>query len=261
MPDAITPYILKPRYLFRKTLALKILEPHWSEIKSFLEVGGGNGDFTLSLLKHIPRGTVIDFSPTSITTMKNVLGSQNIDIIQGDFTDYTFQQKYSLIVMFEVLEHIRDDTAALQKIHGILQNDAYCILSVPARMRYWSIVDEVAGHYRRYEFGQLKKLFESQGFSVLSLISYGFPIINMTSYIRDIFIKANISKLKFLDVKEEQSKQSGFISLETFQFRSITGFLVRLFFNPRLLRFYVMILSIFVPLNLGDGYLCLVKKK
>lgn len=255
----ISKEILYPRLIFRKTLALQTLKPYLNETNNFLEVGAGNGDFAETISKHIPRGTVLDFSSQSIEILKNRFEGTDIKVMQADFLDCDFTEKYSLVLMFEMLEHISNDGSILDKIHNLLVDGGYFMFSVPARMKYWAYTDEFAGHYRRYEKDSLKKLLEDHGYNVISLISYGFPLINFTSFLRNFVLK-NDGIFKYTGDKKELTKQSGMMNTRM-QKKKITTFIVKILFNPLFVVLYINMLKIFVPLNLGDGYLCLAKKK
>ena len=52
--------------------------------------------------------------------------------------------------LFDVLEHIKDDVAALQRVHKLLRPGGRLVLTVPAYPLLYSADDTVAGHFRRY---------------------------------------------------------------------------------------------------------------
>ncbi len=201
-------------------------------------------------------------SKKAMPILEEELKGKNINIIQGDFLDYNFEKKYSLIVMFEVLEHIKNDEAALKKINELLQNNGLFILSVPAKIKKMGITDKIAGHYRRYEKENLIKLLKKNNFQIIEFASYGFPILNITTILRDIMFKINAKKIiGRQDKPEDMSKNSGMGYINYFQFKKLIKIMVNFLFTDKLLNFYVKILKPFNQYDLGDGYLCLVSKK
>lgn len=63
------------------------------------------------------------------------------------------------ILCINVLEHIKDDRAAVQNMLRILINGGNLLLFVPAFPYLYSIIDQLAGHYRRYTKKSIKSLF------------------------------------------------------------------------------------------------------
>lgn len=57
---------------------------------------------------------------------------------------------YDLIVMLDVLEHVEDDTAALEQVRRKLKPGGRLLLTVPAMPWLWSSHDEAHHHFRRY---------------------------------------------------------------------------------------------------------------
>jgi UDP-N-acetylglucosamine transferase subunit ALG13 len=74
---------------------------------------------------------------------------------------------FDTIIMLEVLEHLKHDGAALEKIHAMLKRGGKLILSVP-NMHPLHIINPVkyTQHERHYSNERLVKLLESKGFVV-----------------------------------------------------------------------------------------------
>lgn len=58
--------------------------------------------------------------------------------------------KFDMMLMADVLEHIEDDYAALQWISDHLKPGGLAFITVPAHKYFWSEMDEVVHHFRRY---------------------------------------------------------------------------------------------------------------
>ena len=71
----------------------------------------------------------------------------------------------------EVLEHIPNDVAALQNLRKMTRK--YLLISTPqGRMRKF---ETQVGHVRNYAPGELVNKIKSSGFTVLSVVEWGFP--------------------------------------------------------------------------------------
>lgn len=75
--------------------------------------------------------------------------------------------------MFDVLEHIKDDVAALTQVHRICKPDGWLFLTVPAYQFLYSDDDAAAGHFRRYTLSSIGRALRSAGFEV-KFASYMF---------------------------------------------------------------------------------------
>ena len=81
------------------------------------------------------------------------------DIIQGYLPQDAkkITEKFDLVVLTDVLEHIEKDEESLKVIHNIMKPDAKVIITVPALMWMWGHHDETHYHYRRYTVKELRE--------------------------------------------------------------------------------------------------------
>jgi SAM-dependent methyltransferase len=93
-------------------------------------------------------------------------------------------QAFPLVMAFEVLEHIEDDTAAMRQWGSWLAPGGTLLMSVPAHPRLWSAADEWAGHYRRYRKQDLVAVVQAAGLEIEHLECSGFPLGNLTEQLQ-----------------------------------------------------------------------------
>ena len=109
-----------------------------------------------------------------------------------------------LIFSSNVLEHIEDDVFILRQMANKINADGKIFLYLPARMLLWSKLDEEVGHYRRYEYAELKNKCESAGLRLDALHfadSIGFFAsfsMKLFGYNKDTGI-GSAASLKFYD--------------------------------------------------------------
>jgi SAM-dependent methyltransferase len=85
-----------------------------------------------------------------------------------------------LVCLFDTLEHIPDESRALQEIHRIVKPGGIAFFSVPAYQFLWSNNDQVAHHCRRYTRARLRRSLLSAGFAPTRLSYFNtllFPAI------------------------------------------------------------------------------------
>jgi trans-aconitate methyltransferase len=73
---------------------------------------------------------------------------------------------YDLITLLDVLEHIPDDRAALDRLFALTAPGGVLLVTVPAYQWLWSAHDVANHHQRRYRRGALVRLLRSAGFQV-----------------------------------------------------------------------------------------------
>ena len=133
---------------------------------TFLDIGGGNGPVT----KHLQNSGI-----DAILIEPDNSGCQNAKsrgvgkIFSGELKDITARSPSQLfsVGMFDVIEHIDDDTKTVLEVQQKLKQGEYFVLTVPSIRLLWSEADVRAGHYRRYTKKMIKKLLENSGFEVV----------------------------------------------------------------------------------------------
>jgi SAM-dependent methyltransferase len=75
--------------------------------------------------------------------------------------------------MFDVLEHIEDENAALSQVRNLLASGGRLFVTVPAYSFLFSSDDHAAGHFRRYTISGLARALATAGFRI-EFASYMF---------------------------------------------------------------------------------------
>lgn len=236
-----------PRFLFRRYEVMQRVKTG----EQFLEIGPGNLALAQDLIAKFKKGTLIDFNTTDVQDIYNDLEpsyKQRLALIIADFSQYPFSEKFSCVVTCEVLEHIEDDRKFLQKTSELLADGGQLILSVPARMKYWSKDDEIVGHYRRYEKKELYEKLTEAGYSEIEIAAYGFPFQNFVRLARISLAKIQYNEKAKWD-KKKQSQQSAFMVKKKPYIN-----LVALILNKYTLYPFSLIASLFNGMDLAEGY-------
>lgn len=74
-----------------------------------------------------------------------------------------------LVLLSDVLEHVRDDFALLSRLMAASSPGTYFLITVPADASLWSEHDVSHAHYRRYDEGRLRMVWEGLPVSTLLL--------------------------------------------------------------------------------------------
>lgn len=130
-----------------------------------LEVGCGTG-YVLRMLQRVcSRGLVVgvDLYLQGLMLAKQRSGAR---LVQARIEAPPFREPFDLVGLFDTLEHISDDQAALTHVHSLIRPGGALLLTVPAYQRLWSDFDVEAQHCRRYEPALLARRLQDAGFRV-----------------------------------------------------------------------------------------------
>lgn len=152
-----------------------------------LEVGCGQGALGRRLAERY-HYTGVELDPNSARVAKarmaDVPGSAAVH--HGSFETLPDDQRFAAVCAFEVIEHLPDDYQALADWAERLQPGGKIVLSVPAHAHRMAAADQLAGHYRRYDPGQLSALMDAVGLEDVQESMYGFPFGYLLEGVRNV---------------------------------------------------------------------------
>ena len=95
-------------------------------------------------------------------------------------------ERFDLIVMFDVLEHIEDDLATLAAVRRHLADGGWFVLTVPAFPFLWSPHDTYNHHFRRYTRAGLMKRLADAGLRPAYCSFFNFWLFPLIALFRTI---------------------------------------------------------------------------
>ncbi len=151
-------------FVARRTIlrnALKSLRlPENSQI---LEIGCGTGG-NLVMLREFGAVTAVEMDDYAREQAQLHCDER---ILTGYLPNHMPElQKYDLVCLFDVLEHVPDDSSTLKYLHCLVKPGGYLVLTVPAYQWLWSQHDETHHHQRRYHANKLRNLACQAGWRV-----------------------------------------------------------------------------------------------
>jgi SAM-dependent methyltransferase len=164
-------WVPSPSFVLRRAAVLKRLSS-WVPGR-VLEVGCGSGALLYELGLRGFVGVGVESSASARALAEKVLVEHAGMQINEALPDTS--RLFDYLLSFEVLEHIQDDVGALSSWVARLKPGGQCLISVPAHAASWNLTDTLAGHFRRYDRDDARRLLEQAGLSIRSIETYGFP--------------------------------------------------------------------------------------
>jgi 2-polyprenyl-3-methyl-5-hydroxy-6-metoxy-1,4-benzoquinol methylase len=103
-------------------------------VDTVLDVGCGNGSVAYDVAKKVKSVVGVDIDKNKIRDAKNKFLLDNIEYICGDIMVMTLKQKFDVVILSNVLEHIEDRTRLLKKIKELGNK---FLIRVPMINRSW----------------------------------------------------------------------------------------------------------------------------
>jgi SAM-dependent methyltransferase len=148
-----------------------------------LDVGCSSGFLVEDLLREIPQAAVMgaDYLPNVVLNAARRVRSA--PFLQFDLRNCPLAADcLDGVTALNVLEHIDDDSKALQEIHRILRPGGLAHIEVPADPSSFDLYDEVLMHFRRYRLADLTTKARKAGFVIRKATHLGFfvyPLFKM----------------------------------------------------------------------------------
>jgi len=128
------------------------------------DVGGGNGFVARALQEAGYDTTLVEPGPVGARNARS-LGVKKVLHATLDASGLA-PGSLPAVGIFDVLEHMPDEAAFLDSLRRFLRPAGRLYLTVPAYAALWSVEDDAAGHFRRYDRGSLSDALGRAGFEV-----------------------------------------------------------------------------------------------
>jgi SAM-dependent methyltransferase len=148
---------------------------------TLFDVGGGNGYVARALQASGLEVVLVEPGPAGV---RNALKRGIRQVVRATLEDAgVLAETLPAVGLFDVVEHIGDDSGFLTGIRRLLLPGGRVYLTVPAYQWLWSGEDVLAGHARRYTVTTLRRMLESAGYTV-EFTTYFFGFLPLPIFLR-----------------------------------------------------------------------------
>ena len=213
----------------KKIIDQIISDINFKNKKNILDFGAGSG-VNLDMLEKYGLVDIHEQNKYARTALKNKNKK-----IKNLYSNLKIKRNfYDLILVADVIEHIKQPRNLLKDLKKFLKKDGYILITVPAYQFLFSKKDESLGHYRRYN----KKLLEKElsDFKIEN-VSYfntllSIPIIIMT--LLNKFLKRNY-------IKEVETTPNFFLNKLCFFIFATEKYFLKYFNLPFGISIYILV--------------------
>jgi len=158
----------------------------------FLDIGGGNGYVAKALISAGIHCALIEPGPDGAFAAR----ARGVDpVICAPLESVGLPAGCAASIgMFDVLEHIEDEAAALELIRSLLEPSGRLFLTVPAYQFLQSSEDDIAGHFRRYTIPRLSRVLAGNGFRIEFSTYFFAPLPPLIFFLRTMPTRLGIHR-------------------------------------------------------------------
>ena len=168
------------------------------------DFGGGCGGWLGCLI----RNNLFDMSDvgladSSIKALTYAADSlpENVSLYEIDLLQLPWQERWDIIFLLDVLEHIPDDQHVLDQIWNSLAPGGLLFVTTPAIQRFWTWNDTAVHHQRRYSKRDFRQLAAHCGYEMLATRYFMFflsPMLLLSRWLQRPPKNANSQQLQNL---------------------------------------------------------------
>lgn len=154
-----------------------------------LEIGSGTGG-NVDMLRGFGHLTCVEMSATARELTRQRFG-EDLDLRAGAWPDESPiepDERFDVVALLDVLEHLPLPEASLKKIAAHLRpDDGRLIVTVPAYQWMWSAHDRALHHLRRYTRASLNAALREAGLEVLRVSYFNTILFPAAAAARGLF--------------------------------------------------------------------------
>jgi len=178
-------------FISRRERIILAFEKYSTKFSRIFEIGAGTGYVAQGLQK---AGYKVAVGEIHLSGLRYAKKNGIKECYQLDLFSPPFQDEFDAIGMFDVLEHLNDDSRAVHEVSKMLTPGGNLYITVPAHRWLWSEDDEIAAHKRRYNKKTITQTVESAGLQVKE-VHYFFITILPLLYLRHLLKSGNNSEI------------------------------------------------------------------
>lgn len=177
---------------------IKKLLQNIGNIHKMLDVGCGDAHSGSILFDHFTPEEYIGYDSHLTDTWIQYLSKRHPALQFTNSRDGFKNEKFDLILLLDVLEHVADDSKFLTQFADYQEKGGHILITAPAFQSLFGSHDRFLKHYRRYNFYQLSDLIKRSDCNIIA----GGYLFATPLLVR--CVARQLERLKFLDATKRE---------------------------------------------------------
>ncbi|MCH8902312.1 MAG: class I SAM-dependent methyltransferase [Bacteroidetes bacterium] len=160
-----------------------------------IDIGCGNGKFVFDAIHHGFDAVGIDLSPDRIRKGRELYNLSDDRLKCMNVDDFSETEKYDIIVMWDLIEHVESPSSLLRSLNKIAHKDTVIfaltmsIDSITYRLfkKHWNYINPTQ-HLNYFSHSTIKKMFEKNSFELVGVEMDNSKNKNIISLITRILV-------------------------------------------------------------------------
>lgn len=203
-------------------ISLGFINPYKGSRNTLLDLGCGRGYFLMEAVSKGWKVKGVDFSSKEVDYATKRL---RLDVVKSDILKYKDSNKYELITLSQVIEHVRNPNELIRKAKSLLTEKGLLYIATPNINSASAMVHGVnfehlipPEHLNYFNNQSLRYLLEVNGFRLLRWGTWGYPE-NISGIVKQL-LRRNVERAPRV---VNQSKANG--SRESINMKDIKKFI------------------------------------
>lgn len=170
---------------------------------SAIDLGGGCGGWIHYLTTRSSyTNWELALADSSVRALEHAadFAGPSVKRFQVDLLQLPWKERWDVVFLLDVLEHIPDDIEAMRQAYGALRPGGLLFVTTPALKFFWTYNDELLRHARRYSRKDFAALAESTGLD-LCMSRYFMFLLSPLLYLS----RMNPPDWKSMDAEERKA--------------------------------------------------------
>ncbi len=166
-------------YLGRKNRLVGRVLQKYANKGNLLDIGCGDGNILFHFSKNF-RVFGLDISPYIVKEIRKISPKIKVKVCDIEKENIPFNEKFDVIFLWNIGEHLKNPKAVLKKIKGHLKKDGYIVIHLPtinnilSRIEYrvlWDWLIREKTHIYRPSIKEFRNLLEATGYKIVEEFS------------------------------------------------------------------------------------------